>query len=122
MLPTRSAGRRRAGKMPALQKPLAAKAAQQDFARGEGGNVKLTTKRGILGRGILSAVGMAVVCLAGAALARSQAGAPAGQTVPNAKAQPGQTQGAGQAASASGQVQSAGQAASGAKPLISDQF
>src|SRR5438128_2657338 len=85
MLPTRSAGRRRAGKLPAPQKPLAAKAAQQDYARGEGGNVKLTTKRGILGRQILSAVGMAVVCLVGAAPARSQAGAPAGQAVPNAK-------------------------------------
>ncbi len=97
--------------MPALQKPLAAKAAQQDFARGEGGNVKLTTKRGI-GRGILSAVGMAAVFLVGAAPARSQGGAPAGQAVPNAKAQPGQAQGAGQATSA----------ASGAKPLMSDQF
>jgi len=55
---------------------------------------------------------MAAVCLVGAAPVRSQAGAPAGQTVPNAKAQPGQAQGAGQATSA----------ASGAKALMSDQF
>ncbi len=55
---------------------------------------------------------MAAVCLVGAAPARSQGGAPAGQAVPNAKAQPGQAQGAGQATSA----------ASGAKPLMSDQF
>ncbi len=67
---------------------------------------KRGSKRGIWGRQILSAVGMAAVCLVGAAPARSQAGAPAGQTVPNAKAQPGQ----------------ATSAAPGAKPLMSDQF
>jgi photosynthetic reaction center cytochrome c subunit len=80
--------------------------------------VKLSSKRWI-GRAILSAMGMAAVCLVGAAPARSQAGAPAGQTVPNAKAQSGQAQGAGQA---NVQVQSAGAAAPAAKPLMSDQF
>ena len=54
---------------------------------------------------IFGVVGMAAVCLMGAAAARGQAGAAAGQTAPSAKAQ------AGTAA-----------AASGAKPLMSDQF
>jgi photosynthetic reaction center cytochrome c subunit len=86
--------------------------------------VKLRTKRWIgrgIGRGILSAVGMAVMCLAGAAAVRGQAGAAARQTVANAKAQPAQAQRAGQATPASAQLQSGG-AAPGAKPLMSDQF
>ena len=81
--------------------------------------MKLTTERGILGRGILerpilwqkilSSVGIAVVCLVVAAAAHGQAGAPGGQTAPNANAQPGQTQPYGAAASAG-------------KPVMSDQF
>jgi len=77
--------------------------------------VKLRTKRWI-GRGILGAMGMAAVCLVGAAPARSQAGAPAGQTVPNAKAQ------ARQANALAGQAQGAGPATAAGKPLMSDQF